>query len=466
MTSTQTSVSAPGATALRDLESRLRGDLIQPGDRDYEQARQIYNAMHDRRPALIVRAAGAADAGAAVRFAREHRLPLAVRGGGHGVAGFATCDDGLILDLGAMRAVAVDPKRRLARAGGGCTWGELNEATHAHGLATTGGVVSTTGIAGLTLGGGIGMLNRSCGLSCDNLVSAEVVTADGELVSCSESSNDDLFWALRGGGGNFGVATSFEYRLHPVAEVLGGVVMFPLERDVIRGFRDLMAGAPDGLGALLGLTLAPPAPFVPEEWHAKPIAAVIVCWSGATDEGEELLRPLADWAPVVARQVGPMPYPAINTLFDELLPPGLRHYWRARFVRDVPEKAIEIHLEHGARVPTVESGAFFFPMDGAVQRVAPDATAFAYRDSAFAVGIFGTWPDPADDEPNTAWVRDYSDALRPYSEATGYVNFLPRDDPEGAAAAYGRNERRLVEIKRRHDPENVFRLNQNVDPSA
>jgi hypothetical protein len=449
-----------------DEAGRFQGQVIRPGEAAYEAARRVYNALVDRHPALVVRAAGAADVIAAVNLAREHRLPLAVRGGGHGIAGFGTCDDGLVLDLGGMRSVRVDPERRTVRAEPGCTWADLNRATHAFGLATTGGIVSTTGIAGLTLGGGIGHLARSCGLSCDNLLAADLVTADGRLLPCDEDRNQDLFWALRGGGGNFGVVTSFEYRLHPVADVLGGPTFLPLDGAVLRGYRELIAEAPEELGALLAITLAPPAPFLDERWHGKPVAAVIACWTGPTEEGEALLRRIGTWAPVLGRAVRRMPYPAINTLFDDLLPAGLRHWWKGQFARDLPDEAIEVHLEYGSRVPCAETATLLFPVDGAVHRVGPQETAFAYRDARFATGLGPSWPHPADDQPNIAWGRAYAQALRPFALEGGYVNFMAGEDQVDVPATYGRNYRRLVEVKRRHDPDNLFRLNQNVDPAS
>jgi FAD/FMN-containing dehydrogenase len=456
-------------TTVGGLESELRprvsGEIVLPDDLNYDEARAVYNGIHDRRPAVIIRAAGTSDVVAAVGFARNHDLPLAVRGGGHGVAGFATCDGGVVIDLGHMRRVEVDAERRRARAEGGCTWGDFNDATHAFGLATTGGVVSTTGIGGLTLGGGLGYLSRPFGFSCDNVVAAEVVTADGEVLTCSESGNEDLFWALRGGGGNFGVVTSFEYRLYPVAEILGGPIFFPLDGEVLRDTLDFVASAPEQLGAVLGLALAPPLPFVPEEWHGKPAIGLIACWTGAPKEGEEVLRPLEAW-PIVGRGVGPMPYPVINTLFDELLPAGLRHYWKTHSVRHTPDEAVHVHLEHGARVPTIESGVFFFPLDGAPQRVAADETALPYRDAALSIVIAGTWHDPADDESNAAWVREYYDALGPYAQEGVYVNFQSEEDQNRVGAMYGSKYDRLVEVKRRYDPDNVFRLNQNIDPAA
>lgn len=450
---------------IESLKPVLRGELIQPGGGSYEEVRKVYNAMHDRRPALIVRTAGVADVISAVKFARERDLLLAVRGGGHSVPGFGTCDGGLVLDLGQMKGIRVDPQQRTVRAEGGCTWADLNHATHAFGLATTGGVVSSTGIAGLTLGGGLGYLARSCGLSCDNLISADVVTADGSFVTCSEHQHPDLFWALRGGGGNFGVVTSFEYRLHPVADILGGPTFFPLDGDVLRGYRDLMAEAPEELGALLGLTLAPPAPFVPEGWHGKPVCVVLACWTGLAEKGEELLKTFETWSPVLGSAVGRMPYPALNTLFDELLPPGLHHYWKGHFVRGLSDEAIEVHLDYGARIPSVESATLLFPIDGSCHRVAPEETAFAYRDADFAVVLGPSWPDPADTEKNIEWGRRYSEAMAPYAEEGGYVNFMSGDDQGRVRANYRQNYDRLAEVKREYDPDNLFRMNQNITPA-
>jgi FAD/FMN-containing dehydrogenase len=454
-------------TQLRALERGVfQGRVIRPGDADYDEARAVYNAIHDRRPALIVQAADTDDVRMAIRLAADHDLPLAVRGGGHSVAGFSTCDDGLVLDLGGMRRVTVDPESRRARAEGGCTWGELNDATHAFGLATTGGLISTTGIAGLTLGGGIGFLARRCGLACDNVVSADVVIADGGLVTCSEDEHDDLFWAIRGGGGNFGVVTSFEYRLHAVGDIIGGPTVFALDADVLRGFDELIAHAPEEYGAILGLALAPPFPFLPEEWHLKPVAVVISCWTGSTREADRAMRSLGEIGRVVGQGVGPMPYPVINTLFDELLPKGLRHYWKSAFVAEIAEESIDLHLDHAARVPTLESGTFFLPVDGACHRVGGGETAFAFRDARFGVGLFGTWHDRADDETHTAWVREYDAALRPHTLGGGYVNFSSGDEQGRVAETYGGNHDRLARTKRRYDPDNVFRLNQNIVPAA
>ena len=452
------------ADAIQGFAEQLRGELIQPGEARYDEARKVYNAMHDRRPALIVQAVGVADVIATVKFARERDLLLAVRGGGHSVPGFGTCDGGVVLDLGRMKGIRVDPQRRSVRAEGGCTWGDLDHATHAFGLATTGGIVSTTGIAGLTLGGGMGYLARRGGLSCDNLLSADVVTADGAFVTVSEDQEKDLFWAIRGGGGNFGVVTAFDFRLHPVADIFGGPTFFPVNGDVLRSYRDFIGGAPEELGAVFAFTLAPPLPFLPEPWHGKPVAAVIACWTGAIEDGAEILAPLKDWGQIVGAHLGRIPYPALNGLFDELVPPGLQQYWKANFVRELSEEAIKAHLEHAPRVPCIESGTFLFPIDGVCHRVPPDGTAFAYREAMFSTVIAGAWPDPADNERNIQWVRDYYEALRPYSEAGGYVNFMSADDRDRVHTNYRQNYDRLVEIKTKYDPMNLFQINQNIKP--
>jgi FAD/FMN-containing dehydrogenase len=449
------------------LRQRLSGEVVTPNDAGYEDARKVFNAMIDRRPAAVVRCAGAADVAAAVDYARDNELELAVRGGGHSVPGFGTVDGGVVIDLSGMRSVEVDPDRRTARAQGGATWGDYNGATHVYGLASTGGIISTTGVGGLTLGGGIGYLTRGFGLSCDNLIAAEVVTADGRTIAASERENEDLFWALRGGGGNFGVVTSFEFRLYPVKDIYGGPMFFEVEDagTVLRAFRELIADAPEEFGGFPAWQIAPPLPFIPEQRHGDTMLAFVSCWTGPTEEGERMLKPLRDAAPVVAEHVGSMPYPALNSAFDALYPPGeLQHYWKANFVNELTDDVIEAHLEHGPRVPVVSSTMHIYPINGACQRVAAGDTAFAYRDANFVTVIAGMWPDPADNEVNTQWVRDYYAATSPWSEEGGYVNFMAADDQDRVRANYRDNYDRLVEIKRKYDPGNLFHLNQNIVP--
>jgi FAD/FMN-containing dehydrogenase len=451
---------------IEELRAQVRGGVITPEDEGYDDARAVYNAMIDRRPAVVVRAANVGDVMAAVNLAREGGLDLAIRGGGHSVPGFGTCDGGVVIDLSGMRGVRVDPSARTARAEGGATWGDFNAATYPFGLATTGGIISTTGVTGLTLGGGIGYLTRGCGLSIDNLVSADVVTADGRFLIASERENEDLFWALRGGGGNFGVVTSAEFALHPVKDIYGGPMFFELSEveNVLGFFRQYIADAPEEMGAFPAFQIAPPLPFIPEDRHGDTFIAMVACWSGAIDQGEAALKPFHDVAPVVAEFVGPMPYPALNSAFDGLVPPGLQHYWKASFVKELTDEAIAAHTQHGPDVPTVNSTVHIYPINGAAHRVEADATAFAYRDANFATVIAGMWPDPTQNDANIAWVRDYYDATAPLSEEGGYINFMSDDDQGRIRANYRGNYDRLVEVKRRYDPGNLFHLNQNIKP--
>ncbi|WP_327384211.1 MULTISPECIES: FAD-binding oxidoreductase [unclassified Streptomyces] len=455
-----------GKLSIDQLRERVRGAVVTPDDESYDEARKVHNAMIDRRPAAVVHCANAGDVMATVDFARENGLDLAVRGGGHSVPGFGTCDRGVVADLSGMRGVRVDAAGRTARAEGGATWGDFNAATYAFGLATTGGIISTTGVGGLTLGGGIGYLARGLGLSCDNLVSADVVTADGRLVVASEEENADLFWALRGGGGNFGAVTSFEFRLSPVKDIYGGPMLFELADapTVLRSFADHIADAPEELGGFPAFQIAPPLPFIPEDRHGDTFALIVACWSGPLDEGERAVQAFRDFAPVVAEHVGPMPYPALNSAFDALVPPGLQHYWKANFVTELSDDVIDAHLRHAPGLPAVNSTVHIYPINGACHRVAPDATAFAYRDASFATVIAGMWPDPAINESATAWVRDYYEATAPHSEEGGYINFMADDDQDRIRTNYKGNYDRLVAVKRAYDPENLFHLNQNIRP--
>jgi FAD/FMN-containing dehydrogenase len=453
-------------STLEQLRETARGPVIAPEDAGYDEARKVYNGMIDRRPRIVFRCVDAADVMAAVDFARENELELSVRGGSHSAPGFGTNDDGLVIDLSLMKGIQVDPLTQMARAQGGCTWGDFNHATYGFGLATTGGIVSTTGIAGLTLGGGIGYLSRRHGLSVDNLLSADVVTADGRFVVASKAENDDLFWALRGGGGNFGVVTSFEYQLHPVKDIFVGLFFYPLDRahEVFEFYRDFIETAPEEIGAFPAFHIAPPLPFIPEEHQGKPYCAIVSCWTGPLERGEHALEPIRRAAPTVAELVTPMPYPALNAAFDPLIPPGLQHYWKASFATELTDGAIEAHLEHGPRIPHVSTAVHIYPINGACNRVASEATAFAYRDAKFATVIAGMWEDPADNDNNIEWVRSYYKALEPHSSIGGYVNFMGADDQHRIEDNYKGNFERLREIKRRYDPGNVFHLNHNIAP--
>ena len=451
-----------------ELQSRVRGEVIGPESKQYDEARKVYNAMIDKRPSVIVRCLGVADVIAAVKAARSEGLAIAVRGGGHSVPGFGTADDALVVDLGRLKGIRVDPVARTVRAEGGCTWGDFNHATHAFGLATTGGIISTTGIAGLTLGGGIGYLTRGAGLSLDNLISADVVLPDGSFVTAGPKSHEDLFWALRGGGGNFGIVTNFEFRLHPVQDIVGGPMFFEVEDapKVIRAYDRYITNAPRELGAFFAWQIAPPLPFIPEERHGDTLCAMVVCWTGKPAEAKKAFAPFREAAPTVAEWVAPMPYPALNGAFDGLVPPGIQHYWKAVFVRELTDDAIEAHLEHGPKIPVVNSTMHIYPINGAVHDVPADATAFGHRDAKFATVVAGMWPDPAQNKANTKWVRDYYAALAPHSEKGGYVNFAAGDDADRVGASYGRGYERLRKIKAKYDPQNVLRHNQNIAPAA
>jgi FAD/FMN-containing dehydrogenase len=448
------------------LREQVRGDVITAEDERYESARKVYNAMIDKRPEVIVRPVNAGDVMAAVNFAREGRLDLAIRGGSHSVPGFGTCDRGVVIDFSRMRGVHVDPEKRTARAEAGATWGDFNAATHAFGLATTGGIISTTGVAGLTLGGGIGYLARGYGLSCDNLISADVVTADGKFVVASDKQNQDLFWALRGGGGNFGVVTSFEFRLHPVKDIYGGPMFFEIRdvADILAWYADYIKTAPGEIGAFPAFQIAPPLPFIPENRHGDIFIALVGCWAGPLDKGERALKPFHEVAPVVAEFVGPMPYPALNGMFDGLVPPGLQHYWKANFVKELTPTSIKAHAEYGPKVPAINSTMHMYSINGAAHQVAPDETAFAYRDATFATVIAGMWPDPSQNKANIKWVRDYYDATAPESESGGYINFMSDDDQSRIKDNYKGNYKRLVDVKRKYDPDNLFHVNQNIKP--
>lgn len=456
------------AATIEAFKVGMRGEVVLPGDASYDASRRVYNAMIDRRPALIAYCVDVADVMAAVALAREHRLTVSIRGGGHNVTGFAVCDDGLVIDLSRMKGIRVDPVQRTVCAEGGCTWGDLDHATYPFGLAAPGGIISTTGIAGLTLGGGIGHLSRRWGLSCDNLISADVVTADGRFITASPAKHRELFWGLRGGGGNFGVVTALEYKLHPVSTVFGGPVFYPIEQtaDVLRFFRAYMAQAPEEMSVFFAFQIAPAAPFIPERLHGVRMCALAACYTGPLDRVEEVVSPIRQFGPPALDLMGPIPYPALNSMFDVLFPAGLQHYWKADFVRELSDEAIAQHVKYGPRVPTVQSTMQLYPIDGAVHRVKQDATAFSYRDVRFAQVIAAMYPDPADTPRNVAWVREYWEALHPYSAGGAYVNFMMNEGEERIKATYQENYARLVALKNRYDPTNLFHMNQNIRPTG
>jgi FAD/FMN-containing dehydrogenase len=443
--------------AVRALRASLRGDVLSPDSGGYDAARRVWNGMIDKRPALIARCAGVADVLAAVTFARTHGLPVAVRGGGHNVAGHAVCDGGLVIDLSRMKDIRVDPAARTARAEPGVTWGEFDRATQAFGLATTGGTAPSTGIAGLTLGGGLGWLMRRHGLTCDNLVAAEVVTADGRLLTASAEEHTDVFWGLRGGGGNFGVVTAFTYRLHPVATVLAGMVLHPLAQAaaVLRFYREFVRKAPDELTTAAAL-FTPPG--------GEPVVALIPCYCGDPADGERVLAPLRAFGSPLGDSVRPMAYCEVQAMLEAEA--GLQQYWKANFYRDLPDDLIAALVARFAVVPSPLSAVAILHLGGAAGRVEPEATAFAHRASGFDLHITSTWADPAEAGPNVAWTRALSDALQPFALAETYVNFLGEEGIDRVRAAYGANYDRLVALKQYYDPTNLFRFNQNIRPTA
>jgi FAD binding domain/Berberine and berberine like len=463
---TQLPHQAPDTGALR---AGFRGALLRPGEEGYDEARRVWNGAIDRHPALIARCAGADDVVEAVRFAREHDLPVSVRGGGHAVAGHAVCDDGVMIDLSLMRSVRVDPAARTARAAGGALWGDVDRATQAAGLATTGGLISHTGIGGLTLGGGLGHLMRRHGLTVDNLLAADLVTADAEHVRVDARSEPELFWGLRGGGGNFGIATALEYRLHPVGPlVLGGPVFWPLDDapEVLRALRDYAPVAPDELGMTLSIMHAPPAPFLPLEWFGRPVISLVLMWSGDLAEGERATAPLRRIGSPLADVVRPVPYVAMQSMLDGGAPHGRHYYWKSHRFPGLSDAVIDTLLAASETMTSPFCQIQGWAMGGAVSRVDPGATAVGEREVGFDVSLVTGWP-PSDTngERHRGWVRNWWDALRPESAGV-YANFISDEGAEGVEAAYGDRLRRLVALKDRYDPGNLFRMNANIPPSG
>jgi FAD/FMN-containing dehydrogenase len=461
--------STPTPELLQGLRGKLRGAFCLPGEPGYEQARTLWNAMIDRHPAAVVRAAGAVDVIRTVNAAREGRLELSVRGGGHNIGGTAVCEGGLMLDLSPMKSVRIDPAALTARVEPGVTLGELDAEAQAFGLATPLGINSTTGVAGLTLGGGFGWLSRSLGLTVDNLLSADVVLASGALVHASADENPELFWALRGGGGNFGVVTSFEYRLHRVGpEVVAGLVVHPLAgaREVLDGYRRLTASAPDELTCWVVMRKAPPLPFLPAEVHGQEVLVLAMCWAGDPQRGLDATAPLRALGKPIADVVGPMPYAGWQTAFDPLLTPGARNYWKSQNFEQLSDGALAAMLDHVERLPTPECEVFIGQLGGAASRVPADATAYPHRSIAFAMNVHTRWRDPAQDATCIAWARSLFDATTPHATGGVYVNFMPEDDaPRVAQGAYGPNYARLARAKAAYDPMNLFHHNQNIRPA-
>jgi FAD/FMN-containing dehydrogenase len=459
-------ITSDGADAIleeatvQDFAGNLRGPLLRPGDGGYDDARKVWNGMIDRRPALIARCAGVADVIAAVRFARAHGLLVSVRGGGHNITGNAVCEGGLMIDLSPMKSVRVEPAKRIARAEAGLTWGEYNRETQAFGLASTGGVVSTTGIAGLTLGGGLGWLMGKHGLSCDNLISADLVTAEGKLLTVSAAEHPDLFWGLRGGGGNFGVVTSFEYRLHPVGPVLAGMVLHPMAkaREVLRFYRDYTRTCPDEALAAAALMTSP---------DGAPVVAVIVAYIGDIAAGEAVVAPVRKFGSPLLDTIAPTSYVQLNTLFDAAVPyGGVQRYWKSSFLKELGDDLIEILIERSAKMLSPMSMVLFFHLHGVAARVDRNATAFGLRQDQWDYDVISQWTDPAESAGHVRWTREFWTAVEPFATGEVYVNHLDAEEATRIRAAYGGHYDRLVALKNKYDPTNLFRLNQNIKPTV
>jgi hypothetical protein len=452
-------------TTLDTLRGALRGKLVLPDDPAYDQARKVYNGMIDKKPAMIAECVDVADVMMALNYGRENGMLIAVRGGGHNGGGLGICDGGMVIDLSGIKFIRVNTEDNTVRVGGGNLWGEVDHATHAFGLAVPAGIISTTGVGGLTLGGGVGHLSRKFGLTIDNLLEADMVLADGSFVTVNESNHPDLFWAIRGGGGNFGIVTSFKFQGHPLSTVIGGPVLWPIERaeEVIRWYDGFIHEAPDELNGFLTTMVIPGPPF-PEELHLKQFCGIVWCYAGDDQETfDRLFQPVRDLNPVFAH-VGPMPYPSVQTLFDGLMPPGMQWYWRADFFDSLSPGAAEAHRKFGSRIPTPLSQMHLYPISGAASRVSSQATPWAYRDAKYAGVIVGVDPDPANAGIITDWCKDYWNALHPHSMGGAYSNFMMEEGQERVKASFKENYGRLAKIKSKYDPENLFRVNQNIKP--
>ena len=454
------------AQSIDQLRSAFRGELIQPTDVAYDSARKVYNGMIDKRPQLIARCVDVADVIAAVQFGRDNQMLTAIRGGGHNGAGLGTCDGGLVIDLSRMKGIRVDPAARTVRVEAGCLWGDVDHATHAFGMAAPCGFISTTGVGGLTLGGGIGYLTRQYGLTIDNLLSVDVVLPDGRFVTANANENSDLFWAVRGGGGNFGVVTSFEFRLHPVSMVNFGPTFWPLEQaaDVLRAYRKFIVDAPEYVNGFFAFLVVPPAPMFPEHLHLKKVCGIVWCCTGSAEQTEAATKPMRSVGQPLLDHVGPAPFPVVQSTFDGLFVPGLQWYWRADNFTELSDEAIARHVEHGSKIPTMLSTMHLYPLNGAAQRVGRTDTAYSFREALFCEVIVGVDPDPANAETITNWCKDYWEALHPFSAGGAYVNFMMDEGQERIQAAFRDNYGRLAAIKQKYDPTNFFRVNQNIRP--
>jgi FAD/FMN-containing dehydrogenase len=455
-------------TTIKEFRESLRGDLIEPQDKEYDESRKVYNAMISKRPQIIARCMDVADVIQSVNFARENNILLSIRSGGHNAGGLGICENGLVIDLSLMKYTRIDLQEKTVVVGGGCTWGDVDHATHAFGMATPSGIISTTGVGGLTTGGGIGYLTRKYGLSIDNLRAVDMVLADGSFVVANKNQNQDLFWAVRGGGGNFGVVTSFTFKLNPVSMVYGGPILYELAEAeaVMKWYRELIKDAPDDLNGFFAfLTVPPVAPF-PEHLHLKKMCGIVWAYTGPMEDAEETFKPIRAFKTPALDFVGPIPQPALQSMFDGLYPTGLQWYWRADFVKELSDEAITAHIKFGNELPSMHSTMHLYPINGAASRVSNTDTPWAYRDATWAMVIVGVDPDPANKEKITTWTKQYWEALHPYSAGGAYVNFMMDEGEERVKATYRENYERLVQIKNKYDLNNLFRVNQNIKPHA
>ncbi|HEY7392871.1 MAG TPA: FAD-binding oxidoreductase [Bryobacteraceae bacterium] len=452
---------------IQSFKGAVRGRVIEPTDAEYDSARKVHNGMIDRKPRLIAKCADAADVISAVRFGRDNDMLVSIRSGGHNAAGLGVCDDGLVIDLSGIRYTHVDPKSSTLRVGGGSTWADVDHATHAFGLATPSGIISSTGVGGLTLGGGIGHLTRRYGLTVDNLIGADMVLADGSFVTVSEWQHEDLFWAIRGGGGNFGVVTSFVFQAHPVHTNYAGPMLWKLEDapKILRWYRDFIKQAPDEMSGFFAFLVVPPGPHFPEHLHFKKMCAIVWCYTGGLDKAEAAFGPIREMFPPVLDLCGPIPHPALQGLFDPIYPPGLQWYWKADFVNQISDAAIDLHMKHASELPNMFSTMHLYPINGAGSRPGKGDTAWSYRDATWAQVIVGVDPDPANRDTIVNWARSYFDDLHPHSAGGAYVNFMMEEGEDRVKATYRANYSRLASIKARYDPTNFFRVNQNIRPA-
>jgi FAD/FMN-containing dehydrogenase len=455
--------------AINQFRGELRGVLIEPDDANYETERKVYNAMISRKPRLIAKCADVADVMTSIHFAQKHDVQVSIRSGGHNAGGLGICDDGLVIDLSPIKFVHVNPAARTVRVGGGCTWGDVDHALHAFGLAVPSGIISTTGVGGLTLGGGLGYLTRQYGLTIDNLISADVVLADGNFALASAEENPDLFWAIRGGGGNFGVVTSFLFRAHPVHTVSAGPMLWHLDQaaDVMKWYREFIVQAPEELNGFFAFLTVPPGPPFPEDLHFKKVCGIVWCYNGALEQANQILDPLRKFCRPVFEFFAPMPFPMLQSMFDGLYRPGMQWYWKADFVRELSDEAIALHVKHGSQMPTLHSTMHLYPTNGAAHRPGNTDTPWTYRDANWSEVIVGVDPDPANKNKITDWAKTYWAALHPHGAGGAYVNFMMHDEGgERVRATYGNNYGRLAKIKARYDPHNFFRINQNIRPDG